>query len=412
MLTLLSSIFSCLLFALALSVDSGYSYGAVLLLLCVLLGMPFWWRHKQLNQAVILLILSFLLMGAVSAFDAWRSDFSSSAYGLPIRFLLFPLVLLFFTAKPPGIQFIWWSVAIGAISSGLSAAYYEWVNPSLVAEYGRASRYMNPIQFGNLSILFSIFCLCGFLSILKGGCKILMLALALGFLFGALASVLSQSRGGWFALSVTIIVMIAILIKRFGFSARIALFVLMISASCLLLFYFTTLEIVLDRFLFTYQNLYGYFVNGNINTSVGLRLEMWRFGWHEGLRFPWFGAGTAQMIADKSQWLSDGKIASYAHLHNEYIDAFAKKGLLGLVAVLLLFGSSVYVFARPIFSSATLSNEQYGVLLAGLANGLMHSLFGLTQVSVNAHNSGFMLFMFPLCIFYGCYLAAKKAESA
>lgn len=82
---------------------------------------------------------------------------------------------------------------------------------------------------------------------------------------------------------------------------------------------------------------------GNLNTSIGLRLQMWHVAFYLGTEYPFFGAGhDYDVIRDKAGSFIEEHgynpviLTRFGHFHNQYLDSFAKQGVPGL-AVWLLF---------------------------------------------------------------------------
>ena len=142
---------------------------------------------------------------------------------------------------------------------------------------------------------------------------------------------------------------------------------------------------------------------GKADTSIGARFEMWRFAWQEGSRYPLFGAGTAQLQADKDGWHATADLAAFGHLHNEFLDAFARRGLVGLAVLLFLFIWPLVLYRR---GEERDSPDAAALRLAGRAQVLLYSGFSLTQAALFSHNSGLLFFVLPLCLI----VAALRGE--
>ena len=88
----------------------------------------------------------------------------------------------------------------------------------------------------------------------------------------------------------------------------------------------------------------------------------------------------------------------YSHLHNQFIDELAKKGIFGGVAIFGIFLVPLCSFYRK---QKRFSNNKKVKLLTTL--GIIHVLatmsYCLTQTFL-AHNSGNIFYFFVLIIFY------------
>ncbi|UJF23813.1 hypothetical protein L0B52_05540 [Suttonella sp. R2A3] len=140
---------------------SAYNYPVGFLLLMTIFLCRRWWSERPKESIITWLSIAFLMMAVVNGFDAWRSGMSSG-YTFPVIYLFFLLILRFLCVYPPKIELLFWGVALGSVAVGVTTQYYIYFAPDLIPN-GRASRYLNPIQFGNLSMLLAVLCLCGLL---------------------------------------------------------------------------------------------------------------------------------------------------------------------------------------------------------------------------------------------------------
>lgn len=147
------------------------------------------------------------------------------------------------------------------------------------------------------------------------------------------------------------------------------------------------------------------------STSVGSRFEMWRGATlliQEKPLIGWGSNGYEQaMAALGEEGVIDQEAASYGHAHNEFIDAFAKRGLIGLFVLLALYIIPMRLFARQIGADnlAIRSIATAGVLLP-----VTYIDFGLSQAFLT-HNSGVMMYAFLLASFWGVYANLTREAS-
>ncbi|MGY0398900.1 MAG: O-antigen ligase family protein [Ostreibacterium sp.] len=412
----LTNMITLAFFSLSLVIKSGYSLGALILLITSLLGLPWWWKKRQFNKKDYLIGASFVFMASIGIFKAWTIDSSGPEYDIPVKFLITPLILGYLTVYPPKPSYIWWGVSLGAMGAGLSAIVYTWFLPGLlpVEHAGRASRYSNPIQYGNISILLAILSLCGLIALPKQQ-YYLKLSLTLGTAFGILAAVLSLSRGSWITLLLVLLILLILNFNKRRYLNYQSLITASIIAVVLGIGYMSLGEKINKRVTLATQNIINYYTKGNNTTSVGQRLSMWKFALHEGRQYPILGADAKQIKIDKANWVKAGNapkiILKYTHLHNEYLDAFATKGLIGLLALLLLFGLPLHYYLTSLSTHIKNHPELRRLRSAGIAHISCFAFFGLTEVSLPSHNIAFLMLTLPLCMIYTCYCRELKQAS-
>ena len=150
-----SSLAVFLMGAIALVVDSGYSYGVALLLLG---SVSLLWRKPVLSLEgedkllmAVLVVYSLLFM-----LQLWLEGAGASAYDRPSRFMFAVPVLLFVLAYPPRLGWLWSGLVAGSLAT---AGWAVWQKLFLGIE--RATGHTYVIQFGNISMLFGLLCLAG-----------------------------------------------------------------------------------------------------------------------------------------------------------------------------------------------------------------------------------------------------------
>ncbi|WP_432697226.1 O-antigen ligase family protein [Marinobacterium sp. YM272] len=96
---------------------------------------------------------------------------------------------------------------------------------------------------------------------------------------------------------------------------------------------------VLNRYIDSTVREFEFIESGNFNTSIGFRLMMWDTALYLGSKHPVLGVGHDQdkIIAESSGFIQDNGynpniLTEYNHFHNQYLDAFAKDGVIGVLA--------------------------------------------------------------------------------
>ncbi len=384
----------------SLAVRSGYSYGLVMLLpaACLL------WTHRP---ALNLKRSDFLLMGSLSFYflihvlAALVHRLSSASLDKPSRFILAIPILLLLLAWPPRQVFCWAGLALGAIGGGLRAFWEE-----LTGVQG----YMNPIQFGNISLLLGVLCLAGvgWAQAQRHAARWSALMMT-GACAGLAGSFLSGSRGGWIALPLVLV--ISCRTHRRIFIRSHVVPGMMIIASLCAGFYAVSETGVRSRVGEAVDEVKAYYHAGNAHTSVGVRLEMWRTGLHLVWEHPFMGWGERNYIEPMLRNIQDEMakpiIHSFNHIHNEYLDALVKRGFVGLTALLL-----IYLIPLAHFTSR-IRNDHPSVRVWALAGTLLVlccMTFGLSQAFL-AHNSGVTVYTFFLVVIWACLRHEEQGHS-
>lgn len=373
-----------LFFALSLVIKSGYGYGAALLLILAVIivatqRLPL--RGRRDLHAIALL---FALAALLGAFDAWRSGLPLTDYELPGKYLLVPLILYALAVRAPDARAIWLGAATGAILGAASAWYYSHHAPELLA-MGRGARYLHPIQFGNIAAILAVLSACG---LYASKTLLLRMYLSVGVIAGAYAMLLSETRGSLLALLLLAVILLWQGRRHIGKSIWLAALL-----GCVALWGIGG-ETLARRFADIRDDITLY-QQGQSATSIGARLELWQFAWQQGAQHPLLGTGTAGLRHAKTEWLAHHParefIGELGHVHNEYLDAFARRGGIGLALVLALIVVPLAAYRRLPPSA---------VHTAGIAHLVLYGGFGLTQSALFGHNSGMLFFAIPLCLLY------------
>jgi O-antigen ligase len=123
-------------------------------------------------------------------------------------------------------------------------------------------------------------------------------------------------------------------------------------------------------------------------------VAFWRQAWADGLEQPWVGVGQLgyeqRQRAAVAQNAMPALAVRYNHAHNEWLDMFAKRGLLGVLGLLLFYAVPGVLFAHALRQAGGAAlraaraprrravRADHGAGLPG---------FSLTQVMF-AHNNG------------------------
>ncbi|MDX1599774.1 MAG: O-antigen ligase family protein, partial [Marinobacter sp.] len=273
---------------------------------------------------------------------AWLIDGFSyeglKTLGTHARFILFwPLVIALTAAALK---------AAGAFSAMILAAVAASVIlvVDLLAHQGgfdsffhyRFSGGINPITFGNITLLASVIswvaCFHFWHKNQKGSA---LLALAIGST-GILIAQLSQTRSNLIALPVLLLFFLALVPARARIPAILAIAVLIVSA-----------VLSSNRVTDTIEQV----SEGKFDPSIQMRFEAWQVAWNTFSDTPLTGAGlNGYKLAAQAHGESDDVHRTFLscctdHAHNDFLQAAATRGTLGILSWLFLLGIPFAVFA-------------------------------------------------------------------
>jgi len=330
---------------LALVVDHGGSTIYSLLALLGLVLATFQRRKEPLSRDEKRLFFSVVFFVAAAVLVILLGDNMAQGTGKLSKFakllLLIPAYLLLRNTTLPQSVY-WYGLACGAILAGVVAIYEITAGLVLHGHVGRASGATHAILFGNLSLMMGVMALAG-LGYFRARNKWLIILPIAAIICGLLASLLSGSRGGWLAMPALVVIVFWYLrshLSRWQILSSVALVIVVP-----LLVYMVPGSGVAKRMDDTINNLKLYAqspINDGVRgTSVGTRLEMWQASWTIFKNNPLLGVGWGNYQDNAKALVATGErhgsAASWGHPHNEYFSVLVSGGLLGLVALLVLF---------------------------------------------------------------------------
>ncbi|UDG82436.1 O-antigen ligase family protein [Candidatus Vallotia cooleyia] len=265
-----------------------------------------------------------------------------------------------------------WGFVAGALLTG-AWALYAIVHPSAWYGPGRlGNSFINPIPFGDMALLIGFL---AFASLDRGnhvsGIELAIKIIAL--LAGCLASYLSGSRGGWIALPWLIWSYFSGRHWMLSIYSRIAVGAVLVG--CLTIA--GTTSIVSERLNAISTDLRK-FEQGEVMTSTGQRLELWRASLRLLVEHPVLGVGKGHLKLALIELADRGKISrliTNEHAHNEFFSMLAEVGIIGMMSLILLYIGTFLSFWRERKNEdTTISTAAYlGLALVGST-----MIFGLT----------------------------------
>ncbi|HEY7867531.1 MAG TPA: O-antigen ligase family protein, partial [Psychromonas sp.] len=154
----------------------------------------------------------------------------------------------------------------------------------------------------------------------------------------------SQVRGLWLALTIAILLLAikSIINNKKSIFLLIALILILAipsySMSGKLIQRFETTKIEMQKIS-----------SGNLETSIGLRLQMWKAALYLSTESPLIGLGDTHMERKKElaeQGIISSSIIDFSHYHNQFINDLVKYGIVGLFLLLSTIFLPLYYFFK------------------------------------------------------------------
>lgn len=374
----------------------GYWVAPLALLLVVGLG----WAHRPVpfegTWPQWLTVAALLSVGAADlATGLWHGEVALAWPTVGAALIAAAMVPAATLLRP---QLAWWwgGLALGGVGCGLWALWQAGVTG---ASRANGHGEVNAILFGNLALLTGLLCLAGLGWAWQQNCRRRWLvALLLGAVGGLLASALSGTRGGWLALPLATLVFYRAYLRSWPARWRW----LTIGAVVVLLvgFYLAPQSGVQQRVGMAMEETVDYLA-GEPNGSVGTRLEMYRGALLLISHSPWMGLGHGGYRDAMGELVEQGRVVPgldrYWHAHNDLLDAWVRRGLPGLLAVLALYLLPLWVFTPRLVATDPGTRS---LAVAGLLLPVTFIDFGLS----------YAFFAYPIgIVVYGGWLAVASA---
>ncbi len=279
---------------------------------------------KNINSIILLIILLSIAYGGISYVTHGFS--SNEIRALSVSFLFF-----LFTSKDI-INKQQLSILI-ITSSIISFCYLSY--QSIILEVHRASYPFNPIPY---SAILSIYATYSLFMFFYEKNRLMLLSY---FLF-VIGIFLTETRGAILALLCS---SIFIIIYKVSSSLKLISKKQLIKYSTLSIFIVISVgyivkDPVLKRYNETIIEVQS-IQSGNMETSIGIRLQLWKAALDIFVEKPIFGVGDNHLDYLK-QLYNDGKVSKTIvdfgpnHYHNQYLDKLVKTGIIGLLLLILL----------------------------------------------------------------------------
>ena len=241
-------------------------------------------------------------------------------------------------------HYFWLGAALAAVVACCYGAYQHYH-----LGIGRAYGHMNPITFGNTSVVLSLTCLIGATSsfFIRRPFGVFLLLCSV---CAAYASLMSGSKGGWLGLVTVYGLGVHRYWKEFGRQSPLMVAAAILALVCVI--GFAMPSHVFDRLSSGYMGGYSWLAQGDVTEgSVSFRLELWRLAWHAFLESPLIGVSSAEIFSRMKVLTETGVLNQPSLLQNPTIDSqffgdLAQGGVIGLSSTAVMLLCPIIAFAR------------------------------------------------------------------
>jgi len=371
----------------------------VLMLILSLLGLVLNREKLKMSRWEKYFIFSFIFYFVLIAMNVWW--FNSDLKNLDTLSRLILVLPIFFYIRKSNINFNWfiWSVVIAAFAISIN---------QIMIHFSDNSLYSFQTGSGNVTLYASILGLMCLFFINRNKSIIFNLIFTMAATLSIVASLLSGGRGVW--ISAVLSMVVIMFVNPFNWSKKARVLPVLGIASILFVAYLTPQTGVKVRIDSAVTNVISWEESGKSTTSSGARLEMWKASYEIIKENPMIGVGKGNYKEHVQVLVGQGKVdefvARFNHPHNEYIANFLELGIVGLLALILVFLSPISYFLNTIKHHAFDQQERM-LAVAGLILVLHYSFYSLTA-GVFAHQSTTLFYSIFLVIIIGLSTALNK----
>ncbi|HJV84333.1 MAG TPA: O-antigen ligase family protein [Noviherbaspirillum sp.] len=358
-------------------------------------------------------VLAFGLYLPYSLLGIWihKGIISSADNGVH---LLYFLGIAACFAVLPSRRLFWCGLSAAAIGAG-ALAIFQRVGLGIDRPYGmfgiNALGLSGSIKFGMVTTVFTLLALQAALD----GClpRRFRLWHAAGVLVGLGGCLVIGSRGPWLAL---LVVGSAIAgAKVMLLDRRRRLIAAGITVLLLALLFALFHEELHERYVFTVGEL-SVMRSGDLNTSIGGRLVMWKAAWALFLAHPIVGVGMNQFGPHLREMVALGQapefVAIFSQTHNEYLEALATGGLIGIAYLLWLFFAPTLLFLRHLSRPGFDANAATGGLIVIASFALFAVSDNVFDRQVTTSLFAFLTLGFAMMVVQKLPVAASAGDGA
>ena len=395
------SFLAALLIAISTTAPRGLELSCILILLYSLFH---WRRWRVVGPQNYLPLVVIMVFAFLSGLPHVHID-GPEALDVTIRYLLaLPLIFMLPSSKIDP-DWIFKGVIIGGLLSGVVALYQYFI-----IGHDRAFGALFVIYFANLAAVLATLSLCAFFWFLKQ--QYLSALALLATIMATTAMILSGTRGAWIALPPALLITVVLFFRLFNWKKLTAIVVVFLTINIMS---YQLIPIVHQRFSTTITELMTYATSEKEQLSAsssGLRFEMWRAAVREFQEAPLLGLGTEKRSDFRRQLISEGYFVSTdgaGSAHSELFDGMAKRGSIGIIAILLLYLVPLVFFIKQYIVSQ--DDQRRLLCTSGITFVIVFMVSGLTERFLY-HHVGAMFYGFIMPVMYAMVRQSSPTQSA
>jgi O-antigen ligase len=355
-------------------------------------------RHwREVRWVVLAFLLNFVFALLCLAFRTYEH---MGIIEKPFRMLVALSALVLVLVFKPDRRALWWGVIAGAVAAALLVGYQR-----LELNLDRPGGLINPITFGDLSLLLGLLALAAAVDFRSASRALWPAA---GAVAGIVGSIMTGTRGGWVALA-----LVAFLFIKYShaLSSKRVRAVVVLSFALVAGSYFIPQTGVRERVDQGVKDITTYYSGGSAFSNLGIRLELWKGAALLIAEHPLLGQDNDSYKAAMRRYVAEGKldpvVLPMPHLHNDALQAMVTGGVTGLLVWLATLVAPFLFFARSIATRAR--TGQLALALAGMLVVVAYFSFGLTEV-IFWSVKGSLFYALMIFLLMGFCLNAKEND--
>ncbi|HEH9401897.1 TPA: O-antigen ligase family protein [Aeromonas sobria] len=325
-------------------------------------------------------ILSYWLV--VAALFSLFSIFRGESFGVARTIFVSLIYIIVVPWKKINKNLVLLSIMLGGVTAG-GFSIYERVSLGVIAVGG----VINSIPFATYA---TITCLVSINAYFISQSKFVKLMAFLSTAGSTYAIVMSDVRGIWLAIIVVSLFYLLNYIVQYKIKNVVVLCIAFLVGGI-----FISSSIDIERRVKQTEIEFQAINNGNYDTSIGLRLQLWRSAIEMIKAHPFTGLGTVKYKKEMELQYQNGLITSTAlsfkdsHFHNQLLDSYVRYGIIGLLLVIMMSISPIILTHRV---KTDFRHSFIGV-------SILIAIAGLTDVPFMHTGLIYILFLYPAAIF-------------